>query len=372
MSSYRIISSDDHVSEPADLWASRIERRFRDRAPHVEGRDDGDWWYCEGYRVLFAPGSQPGKRFEDPQALKVVDDIENTRPGGYIPEEHVKDMDIDGVDVSVLYPTVGLLVYRSVPDGELLTAVCRTYNDWIAEHCKAVPDRLKGVGMLNIDDVRSGIEEMERCAKMGLIGAMITVWPPKERSYSSTEYEPLWAAAQDLGMPLSLHVGTHRATPGLQPEDYDSPGPADFTSFDHWVRLSLGNLIFSGVFERYPKLQVGSVEAESAWVPHFLDRMDYNYTQKPLDNAPYRYREDMLPSDFFHRNVFVGFQEQAVGIRLRDVIGVDNLQWGSDYPHVESTFPRSREILEEILADCTEEEKAKIAGGNAARVYNLG
>ncbi len=153
----------------------------------------------------------------------------------------------------------------------------------------------------------------------------------------------------------------------------DEPIRAVFMcNIDHWVRTSLASMIYGGVFERYPRLQVGSIEQELSWVPHFLDRLDYNYTQRVRELAPYRYKENMLPSDYFHRNVFLGFQEDALGIRLRDIIGVDSLLWGSDYPHIESTFPRSREILEEILADCTEEEKAKIVGGNAARIYRLG
>ena len=135
--------------------------------------------------------------------------------------------------------------------------------------------------------------------------------------------------------------------------------------------MSLGHIIFMGVFERYPKLSVGSIELELSWAPHFLDRMDYTYTQRvPLDSW-HRFQEDMLPSDYFRRNVFLGFQEDALGIRDRHIIGVDTLLWGSDYPHFESTFPKSQEILKEILVDCTEEEKAKIAGGNAARVYHF-
>ncbi|MDH3598451.1 MAG: amidohydrolase [Candidatus Tectomicrobia bacterium] len=130
-------------------------------------------------------------------------------------------------------------------------------------------------------------------------------------------------------------------------------------------------VIYSGVFERYPKLQVGAVEHELSWVPHFLDRLDYNYNQRSAGIVGYRFKEDMLPSDYFRRNIFLGFQEDALGIQLRDHIGVDTLQWGSDYPHQESTFPRTREILAEILSECTEEEQAKIAGGNAARVYGL-
>ena len=135
--------------------------------------------------------------------------------------------------------------------------------------------------------------------------------------------------------------------------------------------MSITDIIFTGVFERYPKLQIGAVEHELSWAPHFLDRIDYNYSQRARGISGCRFKNMMLPSDFFHRNVFLGFQEDALGIKLRDIIGVDTLQWGSDYPHQESTFPRSRQILEEILADCTEEEKAKIAGGNAARIYDL-
>ena len=215
------------------------------------------------------------------------------------------------------------------------------------------------------------MKELERCAKTGLAGAMITVYPPEGRAYDSAEYELLWAAAQDLEMPLGLHLGTNRPGPGQQAAPRDSFKPAFLCNADYWVRISLAHMIYSGVFERYPKLQVGAVEHELSWVPHFLERLDYTYSQRASGMSGHRFKEGLLPSDYFHRNVFLGFQEDALGIRLRDIIGVDNLQWGSDYPHQESTFPRSREILEEILADCTEEEKVKTAGGNHARVYNI-
>ena len=372
MSSYRVISSDNHVVEPEDLWISRVESKFKDRAPHVERLEDGDWWFCDGLKMGAAgTGSQVGVRFEEPEKLIIQHRIEEARPGGYIPEEHVKDMDIDGIDVSVVYPTVGLVLY-AVPDSDLLTSNCRSYNDWVGDFCSAVPKRLKGIAMLNVDDVPAGIKELERCVKKGFVGAMISVFPAEERSYDKPEYEPLWAAAQDLGMPLSLHISTNRPGVVAQFEDLDNETAAFMSNVDHWVRMSLANIIFSGVFERYPKLQVGSVEMELAWVPHFLDRIDYNYTQREQDRLRgYRFKGDALPSDFFHSNVFLGFQEDALGIRDRHIIGVDNLLWGGDYPHVETTFPRSRQIIEEILVDCTEEEKVKIVGGNAARVYNL-
>ena len=375
MANYRVISSDSHIVEPADLWSSRIEPKFKDRAPHMVHRDEdnSDWWFCDGLKISGAfAGALAGVRFEEPETLTLASRIEDVRPGGFIPEEHVKDMDIDGIDVGIVYPSAGLLLY-SVPDGELLTAVFKAYNDWIAEFCNSTPSRLKGIAALNIDDVKQGVSELQRCHKMGLGGAMITVYPPEHRSYASPEYEPLWAAAQDLGMPLSLHIGTNRVSPGDPFIDVETVGPAAFTNVDYWVRMSLSHMIFSGVFERYPKLQVGSVEMELSWAPHFLDRLDYNYTQRAPTGIGewYTFKEDMLPSDYFHRNVFLAFQEDDLGLKLRDVIGVDNLAWGSDYPHPETTFPRSRQIIEELLGDCTDEEKAKIAGGNMARIYNL-
>ena len=372
MADYGVISSDNHVIEPLDLWTSRAESKFKDRAPHVVPLEQGDWWICDGLKIGVVRGTEAGVRFEDPDKLGSNRRIEEVRPGGYIPEEHVKDMDIDGIDVSIVYPTTGLGLYRFVPDSDLLTSIFRTYNDWVGEFCDAVPKRLKSIAMLNVDDVKEGVKELERCAKIGFVGGMITVYPPEGRLYYKPEYEPLWSAAQDLGIPLSLHSFTNRAGPGQGFADPDITRPAFICNVDHWVRMSLADIILSGVFERYPKLQVGSVEHELSWVPHFLDRIDYNYTQTAGEfSRGYRLKEGALPSDYFHDNMFVGFQEDAVGIEMRNHIGVNQLQWGADYPHMESTFPRSQQILEEILVDCTEEEKATIVGGNAARIYNL-
>ena len=372
MPGYRVISSDSHVMEPPDLWTGRVGAKFGDRAPRLVREDGFDSWYCDGIRIQgVSSGVQAGLRFEAPEKLTFEAKLEDVRLGGYIPEEHVKDQLSDGVEAGVLYPTVGLSLYRCIKDSELLTAIFRAYNDWIAEFCKPFPDRLRGIAMLNVSDVVEGVKELERCAGIGLAGAMITVYPHDSSPYNSPEYEPLWAAAQDLGTPLSLHFTTNRPAPGEAKSFIHAMTHWDGTNIDHWVRMSLAHMTFSGVFERYPKLQVGSVEHELSWVPHFLDRMDYAYTQRGQGDA-YQFKEDMLPSDYFHRNVFLSFQEDGLGIKLRDDIGLDNLLWGSDYPHAESTFPRSRQILEEILAECTEEEKAKIAGGNAARVYHLG
>ena len=373
MADYAIVSSDNHVMEPPDLWTERADAKYKDRVPRIIRRekDNTDWWYCDDLPVIgVGAGAQAGVRFEEPEKLSLSDLQENVRLGGYIPEEHIKDMDIDGVKYSIVYPTVGLILF-SQPDGKLLNHVFKCYNDWVAEFCQPIRDRVRGIAMINIDDVQEGVKELERTAKLGFCGAMITVYPPEERSYNMPEYEPLWAAAQDLQMPLSLHIGTNRPGSGQEFMSLEEVTSSFMANVDHWVRTSIGHMIFTGVFERYPKLQVGSVEMELSWVPHFLDRIDYVYTQRVTEFVQHRFKSDTLPSDFFHQNIFLGFQEDALGIRDRDIIGVDSLLWGSDYPHFESTFPRSRQIIDEILVDCTEEEKAKIAGGNSMRIYNL-
>ena len=372
MDGYRVISSDDHLFEPLDLWTSHLGARFGDRVPRVVRLETGaDWWFCDGIKGQpLSTGTTAGERFEADRESSLIGRVENVRPGAYDPDERIKDMDLDGVDASIMYPNAGFLLYN-VPDTELLNAVFSTYNDWAAEYCRVNPKRLIGVGMLNMDDVDWGVKELERCHKLGLSGALIPVKPLPGRGYDRPEYEPLWATAEDLGIPLSLHTGTIRSGTDALFADPEFFPPEVITTNDYAVRVSLTQMIFSGVFERYPKLQAGSVEFELGWVPFLLSRMDYAYTQPAQRKNWHRFKDDMLPSDYFRRNVFVGFQEDALGIQLRHAIGVDNLQWGSDYPHEESTFPQSQAILDEILADCTEEEKAKIVGGNAARVYNI-
>ena len=351
--------------------------------PHIESLEEGDFWFCDGHKIGAVDGGSAsvGDRFYfnplDPERKRKIKRIDDVRPGGYDPTEHVKDLDIDGQDVSIVYPTEGFLLF-GIPDGELLDAICRSYNDWVGEFCGAIPKRIKGIAMINSDDVQVATKELERCAKMGFVGAMIPVYPIPGQLYDNPVYEPLWAAAQDLGMPLSLHINSNR----FLFNEPDTGRAAFECNVDYWPRMSLTDIIISGVFERYPKLQVGSVEHELSWAPHFLDRLDYTYTDRmppKLDSTPrgpsthpmVRFKDSVLPSDYFHSNCFLGFQEDGMGIRDRHIIGVDNLQWGADYPHAESTFPRSVEILDNILADCTEEEKAKITGGNTARIYHL-
>jgi predicted TIM-barrel fold metal-dependent hydrolase len=223
--------------------------------------------------------------------------------------------------------------------------------------------------MLNVDNAHDAARELQRAAKLGLAGAMIPL-RPMELRYDHPTYEPLWATAQDLGMPLSLHVGTYRWRPGTDPND-PSQDIVEFTNRECDARNAIAAMIYAGVFERYPRLKVGAVEFEVAWAPYFIARMDNVYTERAVGRKRARFKDGLLPSDFFRRNVFISFQEDDLGIQLRAQIGVDNLMWGSDYPHAESTFPKSREIVERLLKDVPVDEQTKIAGENAARLYHF-
>ena len=366
-----ILSSDSHVFEPPDLWTTRIDTAFRDRAPRMQRIDGADQLVIEADQVIAGIGlvSNAGARFDAPETISGQGRFEDVPQGGYDPDHHLADMRLDGVAGEVLYPSQGLFYFR-VTDTPLMSAIFRAYNDWLAEFCRRDPSRLKGIAMINLDDVQDGIRELERAARLGLAGAMITEYPLEHRRYDQPEYEPFWTAAAALGMPLSLHTATRRQSKIRGAGEKTLRDASSRSTKAFYPALSLCDMIFSGVFERHPRLTLAIVEFELAWAPYVLSAMDYTYRERHGE-AIYRFKGGMRPSDFFHRNVVLSFQEDAIGIRLRDVIGVDNMMWGSDYPHSESTFPRSRKILTEILAGVPDDEAMKIAAANTARVYGF-
>jgi predicted TIM-barrel fold metal-dependent hydrolase len=366
-----ILSSDSHVFEPPDLWTTRIDAAFRDRAPRMQRMNGVDQLVVEEDQVIAGIGliSNAGARFEAPETISSQGRFEDVHQGGYDPAQHLQDMQLDGIAGEVLYPSQGLFYFK-VADTQLMSAIFRAYNDWLAEFCRTDPERLKGIAMINLDHVQDGIKELERTAKMGFAGAMITEYPPEDRRYDQPEYEPFWAAAQALDMPLSLHTATRRQGKIRSAGEKTLRDASSRATKVFYPATSMCDMIFAGVFERYPNLKLAIVEFELAWVPHLLSSMDYTYRERH-EEAFYRFKDGWRPSDFFHRNVFLSFQEDEVGIRLRDIIGVDSMMWGSDYPHSESTFPQSRQILAQILAGVPEDECAKIVGGNTARLYHF-
>src|SRR5262245_58978284 len=250
-----ILSSDSHVFEPPDLWTRRIDAAFRHRAPRMERIDGVDQLVVEADQILSGIGliSNAGARFDAPETISGRGRFEDVPRGGYDPDQHLKDMELDGVAGEVLYPSQGLFYFR-VADSSLMSAIFRAYNDWLVDFCRADRSRLKGIAMINLDDVQDGIDELERVARMGLAGAMISEYPLEHRRYDHPEYEPFWAAAEALAMPLSLHTATRRqgkirGAGGRTLREASSRATKAF-----YPATSMCELIFSGVFDRRPAL----------------------------------------------------------------------------------------------------------------------
>ena len=374
MSKKFIVSSDSHIVEPPELFVDRMDAaKYGERIPHLVHEDDNDYWYSDHKRmgVLGSFGASAGMRFERPGDIKREGRMSDILLGGYDPHAHVKDMDIDGVHANILYPSIGLEMF-SVPDTLILREIFAAYNDWLSGFCSAYPDKLKGISMLLVDDeIEAAISDLHKAVDAGFAGVMISVFPKPEHSYDHPMYEPFWREAEQVGLPVSLHTGTER--PSIAKESTAggiTQSGASRVNAEFWVRMSLAQIVLSGVFERYPKLNVVEVEHDLAWIPFFNNRMDTTYVER-VTQSPYRYKSDALPSDYMRSNVYHSFQEDGLGVRDRDIIGVDKLLWGSDYPHAESTFPESQRILDEILEGVPEDEQAMIVGGNAARLYDL-
>ena len=378
MAEYKLISADSHIVEPPDMYAGRIAPKFRDRAPKMERRKtptgrEYDAWVIDGLQVgTLGAVMQAGQRFEDPSQIDFLGVWEDVRKGGYDPHAMIKENEEDGVWGSCLQPSQGLFWYR-LADSELLSAICGAYNDWITDFCKPYPERLKGIGMLNVDDVDEACQELERCKKLGLVGVFIPVSPLPDKPYRHPVYERLWWTAQDADMALLIHIATNRAgVPGCEfTINVGELTGAGRSTTDHWVRYSLSAMLFAGVFDRYPRLKVGSVEHEAAWIPHWLKQMDFTYRERPVFTKGWKSREGMLPSDYWRRNMFVEFMEDDLGIEMRKHIGVETMLWGSDFPHAESTWPKSQNFLEHIFAGVPEGDRRKITSDNAAKLFGF-
>lgn len=379
MVAYNVISADSHIVEPPDMYINYIEPKYRDRAPRMERRrtrrgQEYDAWCYEGNRVgTVGSFIQAGRRFEDPGGIDFLGLWEDVRKAAYEPHEMLKELERDGVWGACMQPSQGLFWYH-MQDGELLSALCKAYNDWMADFCKPCPDRLKGIGMINTDNVNDACNELERCAQKGLVGAFIPVYPLPDRPYRDPIYEKLWWVAQDLDMPLLLHIATSRyGVPGCEfTVDTNDLTAAGLANADYWVRYSLTAMIFAGVFDRYPTLKVGAVEHEMAWIPHWLKQMDLTYQERPTLTNGWRSRHGMLPSDVWHQNMFAEFMEDSVGVEMISHIGVDNLLWGNDFPHAESTWPQSPQFLDRIFSRAGDDARRKITRDNAVKLFKFG
>jgi predicted TIM-barrel fold metal-dependent hydrolase len=372
MADYGIFSADSHVSEPGDLWVQRIDREFQYRAPRLERRERNgklqDLWIYEGFPphpvgVGLGAASRNGESFRE-QEKGYADAL----PGGWDPAERLKDQDVDGVEGEVLHTTLAFRLFW-IQDPKLQRACFRVYNDWLAEFCSHSPRRLVGVPLISLYDVALGVEELERCATIGLRGAMIWLSPPAPcQPYTSTVYDPFWAAAQDLEMPVVLHEITGGAESRLSPSSYwDENMSLGAITQPHEAQRTLAQLILSGVFERFPRLNVICEENGTDWIPWFAHRVERSARRA----GSYPTKLSMAPIEYFRRNVYFTYIDEPEAVEYRDLLGPGRLMFATDYPHTASTWPRSQQIVDRDTAHLDPELRRSLVHDNVIKLFNL-
>jgi predicted TIM-barrel fold metal-dependent hydrolase len=365
----RVISADDHVNPPPTIYAERVPRDWRERMPQVVRRGEQDFLLFEGTEKPFV--LLDGAAGLDAKNLTLLAKTKfDGRRGGWESANRLEDMVFDGVDGQVLFGAgVGGGVSIRTLERPMQEVMIRAYNDWLTEHCSADPKRLVAVGELPVWDIEASIAEARRCSKMGMRGVAIPSIPafpdspPGDKPYHDPAYEPLWNVLEELDLPIHMHLGTRPLGRGLE-----SLRMVNLSVNKAAMAEPIAVFIFGGILQRHPKLKLVSVESGVGWMAFLVPWLDnvfgrHRYhTKSPLTE---------LPSFYFHRQVYGTFIEDEVGIRNRDIIGVDNIMWSSDYPHINSSWPESQASIQRHFKDCTPEETQKMVGGNAARLYHL-
>ncbi len=360
------ISADSHIVEPPELFAP-LEKRFGERAPHIRfGGERGPQLDLGDGRLglPIAGFLQAGFDFSRPDSKEMMQKgYELARPGVYDIEARLADQDRDGVDAEVVYPSILFNVYQ-IKDTEIVNATFGSYNDWVADYCSAAPDRLFGLGAVQLRDLDSAIQEMERAKKLGHVGVCIPATAPPEHLYSDKYYDKFWAAAQDLHMPLGMHIFTG-ATDRHGLPFAQAASPLAFAG----VVFSIADLVQSGVCQRFPDLRFVITEFETGWLGITLKRLDWAYYRPGGARAPGANPEP--PSYYWKQNFRITFEDDEIGVQTRKYSGSSTLMWGSDYPHGDSVFPHSQEVIDRIMVDCTPEERFDMTVRNVVELYDL-
>jgi len=366
--------------EPANFWVEHVDNKFKDQAPRVVAKPDGQGLVFTGPGLSPFPvagGFGTGRSGEE---LKehMKKGYEAARPSGWDPAERIKDQDVDGVEAEVLYTTLGMPLFN-LSDADLQRACFSAYNDWLAEFCSYNPKRLIGTALISLEDIPRGVKELDRCAKKGLRGGMIWGSPPEDKPYSSRIYDSLWQSASEHDFPLSLHVITGKSKESDLTGLSDAMGLANsgkrkvpmgeiYANLIHEVQRSLTSIIFGGVFERFPKLKIVSAENDVGWLPHYMYRLDHGFEKF---GAMMEERLSMKPSDYIRRQLYATFQDDPVGPAAYKLFGPANYMWASDFPHTDSTWPESRKVVERDFAGVPDEVTRKIVFENAVALYHI-
>ena len=342
------ISTDSHVTEPIELFAERVDARFRDRVPRIE--TVGEW------RTLLVENMRPRR-------LMPVSEREVAVVGDCDADDRLRDQARDGVSAEVIFPTFALQACFSPDDAQFQRSLCRAYNSWADEVFD--DPRLLPVGIVPMLDIEGAIEDATRAAEQGFRALFLPATVP-QRPYNDGDYDPFWAAAQDLGLPLTFHSGT-----GHEPRVVRGPGGA-VINYIMGAQLDgpmvLLTMAAGGALDRFPGLRLVTVETGAAWLGWIMTQADAIYEDHSMWAKP---KLKLLPSELIQRQCAATFMYDPVAINNRDITGVETLMWGNDYPHPEGTWPTSQEVASDQFADVSDEDLRAIVSGNAANVFGF-
>jgi predicted TIM-barrel fold metal-dependent hydrolase len=367
-----LVSVDDHVVEPPHMFEGRLPARFADQAPRVERTPDGsDVWTFNGTVIpnvgLNAVAGRPRDEYGvEPTAF------DEMRPGCFDIHERIKDMNAGGVLGSMNFPSFpgfsGRL-FAAAGDKDLALATVQAYNDWhIDEWCGAYPGRMIPMALPVLWDPELAAAELRRVAKKGCHSITFTENPATLgfKSFHHESWDPLWKAAVDENVVISVHLGSSGQLAITAP---DAPVDVMITLQPMNICQAAADLVWSRVFKQFPDIRFALSEGGTGWIPYFLDRLDRTYEMHRAWTG--QDFGDKLPSDIFRQHFLTCFVADPVGIQLRHMIGIDNIAWECDYPHSDSSWPTAPEELSRHAAGVPDDELNKITFENACRWYSF-
>jgi predicted TIM-barrel fold metal-dependent hydrolase len=377
----KLMSADDHMIEPPDLWIDRVPIAYRDRCPHIVEVDGRQAWLYEDELTYIPMGScRPLPGFAEagyPPAPGTAR-FDEIRPGCYDPVARLADMDLDGVWGQLTFPNyarfAGHRFYRNVSDLDAGLVCLRAYNDYLLdEWCATDPDRLYGVAILPLHDIDLAVTEAARVLAKGAKAVAFSENPTVLGlpSVHTEHWDPLWAAVAEAGVPVCMHIGSSSR---LVTTSDDAPVTVLVTLNGVNSMLAGVDWLMAGVLERFPRLRVILSEGGAGWIPYMLER-----AEKAFRDA--RLQRDLSigqpgtgqrpPGELFADHMFVCLVDESFALRSLGDIPVDNLLWEGDYPHGDGRWPENHAYLEEALAQVPEAEAVKIAETNLRGLLDL-
>ena len=369
---YNVVDADGHILEPLDLWDKYIDPGFRDRAPRIVTGENGKQCLVmdehvvgnnqRGIGGIGGVGARQGVVAADAM------EYQDGKPGGFDPHKRIPDMDADGIDAAFLYPSLGLFS-GAIHDPQLAAAVCRAYNRWLADYCKPYPDRLFGVAMLPMQEVELAFAEMRFAKKeLGFKGGFIRPNPYNNKMINHPDYEPFWAAAEDLDFSIGFHEGAAAGMPQVGIDRFAGRGARHIITHTMEMMLACLAVIWGGVCEKHPKIRIGFLESGGGWIAPWLDRMDRHFDDQGFNDSGLTIR----PSELFQRNCWISFEPVEGSLKvLADYVGPHKIMWATDYPHPDGFFPGAPAMVRQRLEGLSDATKHQVMAGGAMGFYGL-